>query len=73
MTKDSKISRRSLMKVGMGAAATGLLSVNYLPPAVAATPAEEPGSVSSDRFSPEEKPIDYVNVLSGLHLWTTGH
>ncbi len=65
MTKDSKISRRSLMKVGMGAAATSLLSVNYLPPAVAATPAEEPGSVSSDRFSPEKKPINYVNVLFG--------
>ncbi len=72
MTKDHKLSRRGLLKAGMGAAATGLISASQL--AFAETAQEPPSLGGRDReleSNPDassiggKKPIDYVNVLFG--------
>src|SRR5665213_1919015 len=72
--KDRKISRRGLIKVGMGAAATGFISANHLSLASAAEREAAPNrdasnedvgrTLNNNSFS-GKKPLDYVNVLFG--------
>lgn len=72
--KGRKISRRSLMKVGMGAAATGLLTVNQITSSAGAvdidasdmdTSGKEVRQAAADHSVCEKAPLDYVNVLFG--------
>lgn len=70
MMKDNKISRRGLIKAGMGAAATGLIAANHFGVAEAADRqgAAKPDASKGnpdDRSNSKRTPLDYVNVLFG--------
>ncbi|MGH9617121.1 MAG: GH92 family glycosyl hydrolase, partial [Acidobacteriaceae bacterium] len=63
--KHEKISRRSLMKVGLGAAATGLLSGGPLSSTQAASSTHVPVPPPEGDSILNKKPIECVNVLFG--------
>lgn len=64
--KESTLSRRSLIKVGVGAAAGGLLSTTPLLSADVSGRDELPAMAGNDPGRIVEKdPLDYVNVLFG--------
>ncbi len=74
MTKGKKISRRGLIKVSMGAAATSFISANHLSLGESATRPDVPtrnapkGDTRQDLDNhsvSNKKPVDYVNVLFG--------
>jgi predicted alpha-1,2-mannosidase len=62
---DKKISRRRMMQVGVGAAASNFFPATRLPGANAGISAQH-ADLSMDARSSFKKPINYVNVLFGI-------
>jgi len=73
--KDGVLSRRGLIKAGMGAAVAGLIPTSSPVPSNASESGRdgngiagrsELGDVRDDRAAVEREPLDYVNVLFGV-------
>ena len=61
-----KISRRSMMQVGLGAAASSFFPPSQLTGATAGISAQSPDLAKDGQSSSEKRAIDYVNVLFGI-------